>query len=81
LAIIDEVRSITNLSQFGYVVIGSGDHSLAPMARSLRNDGVFVHVISREGSLARELKKQASFVTLLAPPSFCPPASDFELAA
>ena len=76
LALIEHVRSIHNLSDFGHVVSGSGDHLFTDLAWDLRDAGHTVHVVARRNTLARSLKEAANFV------SFLPITSDdFELIA
>ena len=65
LAIIDEVRSYTNLDTFKQVVIGSGDHAFTPLVHELREKGLFVHVIGNRGSISRNLQIAANFVSYL----------------
>jgi len=65
LALLEQVNAIPNLKDFHYVVIGSGDHIFAPLARKLKRQGHFVHVIARPESLSGELRRAASHVSSL----------------
>ena len=65
LALLEQIDAIPNLKDFNYVVIGSGDHIFAPLARKLTSQGHFVHVISGAGGLSHELRSSASHVSSL----------------
>jgi hypothetical protein len=52
-------------SRFPQVIIGSGDHAFAPLARALRHYGTSVGVVGHGDSIARELHAAASWVRYL----------------
>lgn len=66
--------------RYSRVVIGSGDHGFALLAKFLVTQGVEVIVVAREGSLSRALEKSASRVVLLAQPQ-SPTANEMSLVA
>jgi hypothetical protein len=53
--------------RFGRIVIGSGDHIFAPRARTLRDLGVQVTIVSRSNSLSGALQGQGFAVRILTP--------------
>ena len=54
--------------RFDRVIVGSGDHSLAMIARRLRLDGLEVGVVFRAGSLSRTLAREADWLLRLRQP-------------
>ena len=65
LALIDYVNGLHNLNEFGSIVIASGDSVFTNLAKQLRDQGYFVHVIARKRCLSRSLQNAANLVTFL----------------
>ena len=68
LALIDVLETENVVERYTHVVIASGDAAFAVPARSLRQAGVTVAVIAREGSLAGALGREADLVQVLPTP-------------
>jgi NYN domain len=65
LELIDVLEHEDVARRFNHVVIGSGDGMFGQVAKSLRDRGVRVTVVSRPGSLALVLAKAAQDVVYL----------------
>ena len=65
LELLDVLEHEDVASRFTHVVIGSGDGMFGQVAKSLRERGVRVTVVSRPGSLALVLAKAAQDVVYL----------------
>ena len=65
LALLDVVQHENVASRFTHVVIGSGDHLFTEAAAHLAAQGVWVTVVSRRGSLSRQLALAACEVIYL----------------
>lgn len=65
LELLDVLEHENVAARFSHVVIGSGDGGFGRAAASLAARGVYVTVVSRWGSLARELAKVAGTVIYL----------------
>ena len=66
LALLDYVRDPCWICpRYERIVIGSGDHIFGDAARCYRELGFEVEVISRQGALARELRRSATGVRML----------------
>lgn len=65
LALIDILDTEQIARRFNRVIIGSGDHAFAPVARRLRAEGATVVVVARRHSLNAELGDVASSVVYL----------------
>ena len=59
-ALLDVVGSDWVVGQFDRVCVASGDHAFAPLARSLKGEGLHVTVVSRPMSVSAELYTAAS---------------------
>lgn len=60
LALIDSVEIAWVAAHFGQVVIGSGDHIFAPMARQFRDAGLSVIQVLGAGACSAELYRQCT---------------------
>ena len=60
LALLDVVGGDWVVGQFDRVCVASGDHAFAPLARSLKGEGLHVTVVSRPMSVSAELYRAAS---------------------
>ena len=59
-ALLDVVDGDWVVGQFDRVCVASGDHAFAPLARSLKGEGLHVTVVSRPMSVSAELYRAAS---------------------
>jgi ketosteroid isomerase-like protein len=59
-ALLDVVNGDWVVGQFDRVCVASGDHAFAPLARSLKGEGLHVTVVSRPMSVSAELYRAAS---------------------
>ena len=59
-ALLDVVDTDWVVGQFDRVCVASGDHAFAPLARSLKGEGLHVTVVSRPMSVSAELYTAAS---------------------
>jgi hypothetical protein len=59
-ALLDVVGTDWVVGQFDRVCVASGDHAFAPLARSLKGEGLHVTVVSRPMSVSAELYTAAS---------------------
>ncbi len=67
LALLDVVDDAWVVGQFDRVCVASGDHAFAPLARTLKEQGLHVTVVSRPLSVAAELYSAASEHLVLPP--------------
>lgn len=63
--LLQEARVDWVVERFERLVVGSGDHAFAPLARQVRRRGLEVVVVARSGSLAGALRWEATRVELL----------------
>lgn len=63
--LLGDVDPAWTADRFDRVVIGSGDHAFAPLARKLGSQGVEVWAVSWHRSLSRELRQAADVVHYL----------------
>jgi hypothetical protein len=68
LELLDVIKYENVATRFTHVVIGSGDGTFSPAARSLADGGVRVTVVSRSGSLSPALARAARDVIYLDAP-------------
>ncbi len=76
LALLDVVADTRWIAaRYDRIVVASGDHIFVPAVEALRRRGAVVGVVSRAGSLSRDLRRSASFARTWEPAGRSVPAA------